>query len=263
MTATFQPTSFHDEDTPAPARPSWLASTQRSLEPLLAWPISALLGAVFQAPEAWSMGRVDQTTGLFNRAGLLAYGGALLDKARREQRAVGVVVFDFEDLLEVRDIYGNKIYQQVLDHVVVKLRTVAGPRGVCARTGKAQFTLVLPGCGHERARRAVHRVLGSPTRIELDTGEDEIVLVPDFMVESTRGDEPIAQVYGAICRDLLAQRQQEHRRRSYLQRERESHSRPMPLAPFHAARGVPAPRSMSDASMSLPLTMPSPLAAFR
>jgi GGDEF domain-containing protein len=233
MSIAFQPTSFHDHDAPAPARASWLASTQRSLEPLLAWPISALLGAVFQSPEAWCMGRVDQSTGLYNRAGLLAYGGAMQDKARRERKPLAIAVFDFEDLLEVREIYGATIYQQVLDHVVVKLRTLAGPRGLCARTGKAQFTVLLQGCGRDRVLRAVQRVLGSPTRIELDTGEDEIVLVPDFQFESGCGDEPIGELYKEICRDLLKQRENEHRRRHYLQRERERHSRPSPLVTAH------------------------------
>ena len=260
MTAAFQPTSFHDHDTPEPARASWLASTQRRLEPVLAWPISALLGAVFQSPEAWCMGRVDQTTGLYNRAGLLAYGGAMMDKARREQRALGIAVFDFEDLLEVRDIYGAAVYQQVLDHVVMKLRTLAGPRGLCARTGRAQFTVVLPACGRERALRAVQRVLGSPTRIELDTGEDEIVLVPDFMVESGCGTESIGEVYKDMCRDLLKQRANEHRRRHYLQRERERHSRPLPLISLPDTPR-PRPRALSAASMALPLTVPAPLAA--
>lgn len=202
--------------------------------------------------------RIDTSTGLFNLAGLMAYGSEMLEEELRQRRTLSVAVFNFDDLLEVKSIYGSDISRKLVVRVVAKLQALAGGRGLAARTGVAQFTVVLPGLGREQALLAIQRVLGKPTRIEFDAGDSEIVLVPDFVVDVGGADtDSMGDLYRELCRDLVKMQHVEQRRQHYLQRERERHSRPIGLPaalsdrPAATSKAVPAPTQPRTLEMPL------------
>lgn len=189
-------------------------------------------GAMMRQPDqALEEGRIDGSTTLYNKAGLMAHGAELLAACRRERRPLSVAVFDCADLLEVRSIYGSRISRKLMAHMARKFAAIAAERGIAARTGPAQFTVLLPGLGRDKAMQAIQRVLGSPSRIEFDAGDSEIVLVPEYLVESAGADAgSLEDLYKTMGRSLAEVREREQRRCQYLQRERERHSRPMGLA---------------------------------
>jgi GGDEF domain-containing protein len=179
----------------------------------------------FLAARGW----LDAASGLGNRQALLHVGENVLAQTRAQGRPLTAIVLDFADLLEVRDIYGREISHKVLLRVVRKVQSIAGPQGAAFRTGKAQFTVLLPGT-REKAQAAVQRALGSPCRVEFDAGDSEIVLVPDVLAETAApAVETLDELYREIARNLADQRNYERRRQHWLTRERERHSRPMSL----------------------------------
>ena len=179
----------------------------------------------FLAARGW----LDAASGLGNRQALVHVGETVLAQARAHGRPLTAVVLDFADLLEVRDIYGRHVAHKVLLRVVRKMQAVAGQQGVAFRTGKAQFTVLLPG-NCEKAQAAVQRVLGTPSRVEFDAGDSEIVLVPDVMAETAApAVETVDELYRELAGNLAQQRNYERRRQHWLTRERERHSRPMSL----------------------------------
>ena len=201
--------------------------------------------------EALESGRIDGSTLLYNMAGFAANGDALLTNCRRDRRPVCIAVFDCADLLEVREIYGSRVARKLMARTVDKLNSLCGDRGLAARTGPAEFTVLLPGVGRDKALAAMARVLGSPTRIELDAGDSEIVMVPGFLVEAIGPDVScVAQIHQELRRDLAQIEHTEQRRRRYLQRERESHSRPM---------GLGGSRRDRASGSQLASTLPAPL----
>jgi GGDEF domain-containing protein len=173
---------------------------------------------------------VDGGTGLLNATGCATHGDAKLAACRGAGKPLSVAVFDCSDLLEVREIYGNEIARKLARRIARKLSAVAGARGVAARTGPAEFTLVLPTANQEKARAMIRRALGHPMRFELDAGDSEIVLVPDVLVESAGADtESIRELQVDVRREMAQARVLEQRRQRYLQRARPPHSRPMGL----------------------------------
>jgi GGDEF domain-containing protein len=177
-------------------------------------------------------GLVDTSTGLYNRMGLIAAGSTMLRQSRADGKSTSLVVLDFNDLLEVRSIYGRETSRKLHMHVVRKMKAIAGAHGLAARTGKAQFTILLPGAGAERAGQAVQRVLGRPSRIEFDAGDCEVVLVPDVMWEvAAPAVETVDELYTDVVHMLAEGQRREQRRQHWLTRERERHSRPMSLPP--------------------------------
>lgn len=169
----------------------------------------------------------DDATGLYNLEGFLRSGDALLQQARLEARTVTLLLFEFADLVEVREIYGRATSHQVQALVLQKVKAIAGPHGLAARTGRTEFAVLLRG-ERELAEALVHRQLGKPARVELDTGANEVVVVPDIhCTVAAAQDASVAPLYEAAVDQLAGHRAREQRRQLYLQRERERHSRPM------------------------------------
>jgi GGDEF domain-containing protein len=215
-------------------------------------------GAVMRRPdEMLENGRIDAGTALYNKAGFSAHGAEMLAAARRENRPLAVAVFDCADLLEVRTIYGGRIARKLMGRIVSKLTSLTADRGLAARTGPAEFTVILPGMGRDKALAAMQRVLGKPTRIELDAGDSEIVLVPPFVVDAIGTDtSSIEAFYEELRSELSLIGRREESRQTYLRRERERHSRPMPL------HSQPSPAEATrPASLQPDATIPVALAA--
>lgn len=211
---------------------------------------------------------IDPSTHLCTLQGLLAYGGELL--ACRSQPDAALAVFDCSDLLEVRRIYGSRVARTLLLRLSDRLVAIAGERGLAARTGPAEFAVLLPGAGRERALQALQQVLGAPSHIEYEAGDSEIMLVPDFLLGRIGEEEDdLPGLHKLLSRKLAWAREQEARRRRYLRRERERHSRPMALAGEaqvdsqpaidlpHAAPVPPSARLEPAPTMPLPLALTS------
>ena len=242
---------------PAPAADLLAQAGFLCVFPLL---LAMKFGAVMRRPdEALENGRIDGATALYNHSGFVAHGDELLAACRRDGRPLSVVVFDCADLLEVRTIYGSTIARKLTARIVRKLSALSADRGLAARTGIAEFTVVLPGMGREKALAAIQRVLGNPTRIELDAGDSEIVLVPGFLVETVGNDtESVDELHGDLRRELARLQEQEQRRQHRMTRERERHSRPMGIVTLPAVEKAKTER---PARPVLAPTMPAPLVA--
>jgi GGDEF domain-containing protein len=167
-----------------------------------------------------------------HRQAMLKAADRLLARARSESQPMTMAVFDLEDLPEMESVFGAIVTREVVAQVVFRLKGIVGSRGLVIRTDATVFTLLMPGYGRDRAHHAIERTMGNPCCIELDADDHEIVLVPDFKVHTFRaGSESVEQVYIELRRAISEAQHREQRRQRYLQRERESHTRPTELLP--------------------------------
>jgi GGDEF domain-containing protein len=200
---------------------------------LFALACAVLLYAVHRAARRAQF--VDSHTALPNYDGLRERGDALLETCRRAGKPLAVAVFDCADVLEVRAIYGNDVARQLTRRVVRRLSASVTPGGFAARTGPAEFALVLPGLGRAQALAHIQRVLGKTAQFELDMGGNEIVIAPDYLVESGSSDlASVVELHEELRREISRRQAAEQDRHHRMQRERERHSRPMGLAPMPA-----------------------------
>jgi GGDEF domain-containing protein len=196
--------------------------------------------------------RLDAATGLYNLAGLNEHGEGLLARSRRRGQPSTLAVFDCSDLLEVRHIYGGRVALRLALRAAAELTRIAGERGMAARSGSTEFTVLLPGLDGERAVRAIQQVLGSPARLEFESGRNEIVLLPQVLVQQAGQEDELAELHAKASRALTSTREREARRQDHMRRERERHSRPMSLSPYDA---------QAARERALAPTVPMPLAA--
>ena len=205
-------------------------------------------------------------TMLYNQQGLLAHGEMLLAACRGERRDLTLAVFDCDDLVEARQLYGDRTGRKLIGCIIARMTLLAGERGLAGRTGPTQFSVVLP-MGRDQAVEAIERVLGNPGRIELEAGNSELVLVPNIMVEAVPDTGSVEHLFAALGRGLTRLREEEQLRHRQLERERERqrHSRPMPVQADEPAPQLEqarrAPRLAPDSMLGhhVPNTIPMPL----
>lgn len=188
---------------------------------------------------------------------MLAAGARLVTRARRDDEPLSIAVFDISDLPELETVFGAQVAREVMTQVVFRLQGLASSKGLVMRTDATVFTVLMPGFGRDRAHQTIETGMGSPCCIELDAGEHEIVLVPDFKVHTMRPDSgPLAGVYADLRHDISQAQKLERRRQRYLQRERESHTRPMELRAGSAPKPVLEQRAVDRPAQP---TIPMPL----
>ena len=223
------------------------------------------LGAMSRRPAArLEQARTDNSTALYNRGGLLAHGKLLLATCRSQRRELTLAVFDCNDLIEARAIYGSRTCRKLIDSIVGKLTLLAGAQGLAARTGPTQFAVAMP-MSRDKAVQTIERLLGNPGRFEVEGCNNEIVLVPNLMVEAVPATGSLERMLAALCRGLARVQEEETLHHRYLQRQRERRSRPMVIEPeiadASATRSARTPRLQPDLVVvhQIPNTIPMPL----
>lgn len=219
---------------PSSNLPALSESAPRNSRPRRLGRVATLLARVFGAAPGKTPAKASpagsQRDWSVDVAAMVAAGDEMMLRSRREKFALSVAVFDLSDLSELKSVFGRQVTQQVIAHITAKFQRIATSKGLVVRTGPTVFTLLLPGFGRDRALADIRSVMGHPCCIELEGSDDEIVLVPEFKVQTVRSDTAsIADVFASLRREITQTRQLEQTRRNYLQRERESHTRPMEL----------------------------------
>lgn len=103
-----------------------------------------------QLLEARDLATTDALTGLLNRRGLSERAAPLLALMQREQRAIGVLVFDVDHFKQVNDRYGHAVGDAVLSALGTGLRERLRQSDLLARLGGEEFVALVPVEGRER-----------------------------------------------------------------------------------------------------------------
>lgn len=177
---------------------------------------------------------------------LAQVGKEMLARTRRLRQPLTVAVFDFSDLPELQAVFAGDVARDLGPMIARKLKAIARTRAVVVRTGKTTFTVLLPNFDSARARNAIATQFGKACCMEFAVGNEEILLVPDFLVQTVQpGTASVDDVYRMLRGDLLKGQQNEERRQANLKNERESYSRPKsPAAMPPMAPTMPAPLGM-------------------
>jgi GGDEF domain-containing protein len=127
-------------------------------------------------PGVW----LDSRTGLMAEPALGKFGEPLLQRCQRRDEPLAVLVLDFDDLADVQDLYGIQARREMLGLIGRGLRRLAGRKGLALRVTQSRFLVLLPGCTGAGALARAAAKLGVPCSFELDSDNDELVLVPQI-----------------------------------------------------------------------------------
>lgn len=203
----------------------------------------------------------DQNGWRLDKNPMFKVGDEMLRESRRDNQPLSVLVFALSDLPELECVFGSRVAKKAVAKMTAKLERMATRKGLALRTGPTIFTVLLPGVGCDSARAGIHAMLGQPCRIEFDASDDEIVLVPEFMVRTVCDTESLQEVYEALCSAMKQSPLTEQGRQKYLERERESHSGPMEPqgTKLTAPPGPHRPKPLQAVYSPMPATIPMPM----
>ena len=166
-----------------------------------------------------------------DKAALLEAGERMLAQCRHDKQPLSVVVFGQKHLRELSSIFGTAVARQMVAKFTKTLEKMAAPKGLVIRWEVSTFVVLMPQVCRNMAQAAVEQALGKSCSVDLDADGDEIVLTPDFLIQTVSSETSSLQEVCEVMRhDIMRLQQYEHRRKLSLRRERQSHSsKPMPL----------------------------------
>jgi diguanylate cyclase (GGDEF)-like protein len=100
----------------------------------------------------------DALTGLWNRAGVLNILDRELERGRREQRPVAVMLADLDHFKRINDTHGHLVGDAVLREAARRLLDSVRPYDAVGRYGGEEFLVVLPGCVADSALSLAERL---------------------------------------------------------------------------------------------------------
>jgi diguanylate cyclase (GGDEF)-like protein len=145
----------------------------------------------------------DSLTGLLNRRAFEARFDTELERARRAESPLALVVFDLDFFKQVNDRFGHARGDTALRRFAELLLAEQRPGDAIARTGGEEFAVLLPGSGADGAVVYAERVA---SELRAVTSDDDVPLstsagVAELGVDLSTRDELMsaadAALYGA------------------------------------------------------------------
>jgi two-component system cell cycle response regulator len=144
--------------------------------------VRAVRGGVSQLVQDLSAAaRTDALTQLKNRLALDQEVDAELDRARRDDRRLSIVIGDLDHFKTVNDELGHRAGDRALIRVARVLTKHRRTQDTVGRTGGEEFTLLLPGASEHEAYLVAERIR---TALASEFADDAVPLTFSFGVAS-------------------------------------------------------------------------------
>jgi diguanylate cyclase (GGDEF)-like protein len=101
---------------------------------------------------------IDPLTGIANRTAFMERAGRVIDRCRRENAPVSVIMFDLDRFKAINDSHGHAVGDVVIRRFCVVVAAMLRPNDVFGRMGGEEFAVVLPGSGIEAAFVRAERI---------------------------------------------------------------------------------------------------------
>jgi diguanylate cyclase (GGDEF)-like protein len=144
----------------------------------------------------------DPLTGLRNRRYFFEAGRRELERARRYQRPVALLMLDIDHFKRVNDTYGHLAGDRVLVTLAARCAENLRAVDISARYGGEEFVFLLPETGMERANQVADRLRTAIMETPIDTGEKQISISVSLGLAEL--DEDCADLQGLVARADLA-----------------------------------------------------------
>jgi diguanylate cyclase (GGDEF)-like protein len=162
--------------------------------PILLARMRALLEAKRARDELQRMSITDPLTGVANRRRVLAAGQGEVDRCRRYNMPVSVMMLDIDHFKAVNDTYGHDVGDMVLKASVQFAQGVLRKSDLLGRLGGEEFCVILTNTSLSQALTAAEKVRHAFEEAVVDTGMKTVKFTASFGVAEVRlGQETFEQ----------------------------------------------------------------------
>lgn len=102
--------------------------------------------------------KIDSLTGTVNRGAFFETAQRMLDRCRRDNAPLSLIMFDLDRFKTVNDTHGHQAGDHILSDFAETVRQSLRPSDLFGRYGGEEFAVVLPGASIETARAIAERV---------------------------------------------------------------------------------------------------------
>lgn len=113
---------------------------------------------------------VDALTGLFNKGYFNGQFGLLLERAKRSNASLALVMGDIDRFSEVNNTYGHLVGDQALAMVARRLQEELRRIDIICRVGGEELALILPDTDFEAAQEVMTRLINAPLVLPIHHG---------------------------------------------------------------------------------------------
>jgi diguanylate cyclase (GGDEF)-like protein len=146
-----------------------------------------------------ALARIDELTGLWNRAYLNSRLEQELAAARRSQRPLSLVMCDVDHFKRVNDTYGHAAGDVVLRSIAGRIQASLRASDVACRYGGEEFALILPGIDAQGAAVAAERIREAIAATPVDAGAASLQMSVSLgFVDSAMFDASLEPTPGAL-----------------------------------------------------------------
>ncbi len=102
--------------------------------------------------------KIDGLTGIFNRAAFMESATRAVERCRRDEAPVSVVMFDLDFFKGINDTHGHAIGDGVIRKFCEVAAKTMRPHDLIGRMGGEEFAVAMPGSGAEAAHALAERI---------------------------------------------------------------------------------------------------------
>jgi two-component system, cell cycle response regulator len=129
----------------------------------------------------------DPLTQIWNRAVILEMLAQELERDRRAENPLSVVMLDLDHFKDINDHHGHLTGDAVLRETARRMRAGLRSYDMVGRYGGEEFMIVLPGCDAASARKLAERVRHALADRPVDTAEGPVSVTCSLGVSCTTG----------------------------------------------------------------------------
>lgn len=100
----------------------------------------------------------DALTNIFNRGYFVDLGKQMFSCYKKNDTVFSVILMDIDDFKHINDTYGHPAGDQVLVETTALIKSFLVPEAILCRYGGEEFTILLPGAGHEAAKNTAEYI---------------------------------------------------------------------------------------------------------
>jgi two-component system cell cycle response regulator len=126
----------------------------------------------------------DPLTMVWNRGAIMGFLIGELERSRRSNGSLGVIMADIDHFKKINDTYGHLIGDAVLQEASRRLNTTLRSYDSVGRYGGEEFLIIVPGCDHLTLMLAAERLRHC---------------IADRPVETSAGPVPVTLSLGAVA----------------------------------------------------------------
>lgn len=131
----------------------------------------------------------DNLSNLWNRGAIMKILSSELDRAKREDTSVGLIMGDLDKFKSINDTHGHQAGDIVLRESAQQMRNMMRPYDMVGRYGGEEFLMIVPRCDSTFASYVAERIRSAIASQPIRIGNQDINVTISLGVAAMRGIE--------------------------------------------------------------------------